>query len=956
MTENKAGKTDNFRSLTVTLALAFLFLTLTILLLSSFLELYLSFQSQQQNISKEQNLIAQNAADTVKSFIQEKNSILKTTADLSSLTTLEQLAQKGTLDKLLGRESSFRQLIFLDTQNQEKASVSRLSKSMSGKLIDKFDETTISDFKQGKEIISQVYIDPNTSEPMIVITTPVKNIFGDFQGTLLAEVNLKFMWDLVSTLKIGKTGQAFVVDKKGNLLAYGDISRVLKGENVKSLPEVAEFTRMTPENHVSEIGISKGINGNTVVTTHIHLDIPDWAVVVEMPISEAYGTVIYQFEFTLFIILSAAVFTMVVGISLSRKISWPIITLRDAAEKIKEGNLNTRIVVQSDNEIGQLAKSFNQMAVQLQQSYGLLEQKVKERTAELEEAKKELEMKLQDLNKNKSAMLNLLEDAKNLENDLKIERDRAKAIVSSIGEGLVVVDGNYKVIQANLTAENLLEIHLRNLIGSNWIKTVQLYIGEQKASEEERTIIKTIKQGKSFTTDINDNCYYICPSGKKFPITTVTTPLIGEKINGAVIVFRDVTKDKEVQKTIEKTVEERTRELNDKTGALRMANDKISEGWLQLQEEKATLSSSIQNLSLGFILFELDGNILTMNQNATKLLSIDPYEKSFNNIEKLFPAEINLHDKHVISTREKRMVELKDVLYSNKFLHIYFSPIIITEKNNEVIGTVCLIEDITEAKSLERSRNEFFSIASHELRTPLTAIRGNTSLIQEFYKDKLPDEEIKEMIADIHESAIRLIDIVNDFLDMSRLEQGKMEFKKEKFDICALINEVLKEFQTTGSQKKLYMEYHQPSCQIPMVQADRNRTKQVLFNLLGNGLKFTEEGGITIDTEIRENNIAVRVKDTGHGIPKEAQPLLFRKFQQAEENILTRDATRGTGLGLYISRLMIEGMKGEIHLEYSEAGIGSSFVFTLPVVEQNSNAISSNSPVPVTITTQSPII
>jgi methyl-accepting chemotaxis protein len=396
---------NKIKSLTVTLAVAFLSFSLITLLLSSILELYLSFQTKQLSISKEQNLIAQNAADTVKSFIQEKYSILKTTADLSSLNTIEQLAQKGILDTLLGREPSFRQLIFIDGQNQEKAAVSRLSKSTSGKLLDKLDKTTIENLKQSKEVFSQVYIDPVTSEPMMVMTSSVQNVFGDFQGTLLAEVNLKFMWDLVGTLKIGKSGQAFVVDKKGNLLAFADINRVLKGENLSSLHEVAEFIEMSSQNHKNDTLISKGINGNTVVTNHVHLDMPDWAMVVELPIGEAYETIIYQLEFTAVIVLVILLFTIVIGLFLSKSITKPIVYLRDGAEKIKEGNFDTRIDISSNDEIGQLADSFNHMASKLQESYRDLELKVTERTTQLEESKKELENNISELEKTNKLMV-----------------------------------------------------------------------------------------------------------------------------------------------------------------------------------------------------------------------------------------------------------------------------------------------------------------------------------------------------------------------------------------------------------------------------------------------------------------------------------------------------------------------------------------------------------------------
>jgi signal transduction histidine kinase len=187
------------------------------------------------------------------------------------------------------------------------------------------------------------------------------------------------------------------------------------------------------------------------------------------------------------------------------------------------------------------------------------------------------------------------------------------------------------------------------------------------------------------------------------------------------------------------------------------------------------------------------------------------------------------------------------------------------------------------------------------------------------------------MIGDIHKSSMRLISIVNDFLDTSRLELGKMEFKKEKVSMEGLIDEILKEFTTTGSMKKLYLEAEKSKTKIPSVLADRDRTRQILINLIGNAIKFTEKGGIKIKIEPEKTSVKVLVADTGKGISPESQNLLFRKFQQATESIFTRDAINGTGLGLYISRMMAEGMGGEVRLESSAVGKGSVFSLTLPV-------------------------
>lgn len=403
---NKVEK-RKYRSLTITLAIAFLILSLTILLISNGLQLYFNFQTQQQIAINQQNLIAQNAANTVKSFIQEKFSIMETTANLGNLMTAQSQEQKQVLDKLLGVEPSFRQLILLDKQKQE-IEVSRLSQAAS-KLKDRLDNNLLNQIKDGKIHVGTIYVDDVTSEPMVIMTAPVKNIFGDFEGTLIAEVNLKFMWDLVDKIKIGNSGLSYVVDKSGNLIAFGDISRVLRGENLSSLAEVNEFmVGREPPNQIANI--SKGIKGTDVVSTFIPLGMPDWAVVVELPVDEAYAPIIQQLRFTVFVIILTIALALILGVYLSRRIANPIINLRNAAIKVGEGRLETKIDIETRDEIGQLAYAFRQMTYDLKKSRAKiinysrnLEKKVDERTSELNK-------KVEELTESERAMTNMTED------------------------------------------------------------------------------------------------------------------------------------------------------------------------------------------------------------------------------------------------------------------------------------------------------------------------------------------------------------------------------------------------------------------------------------------------------------------------------------------------------------------------------------------------------------------
>jgi|WetSurMetagenome_2_1015567.scaffolds.fasta_scaffold04918_4 signal transduction histidine kinase/sensor domain CHASE-containing protein len=375
---------------------------------------------------------------------------------------------------------------------------------------------------------------------------------------------------------------------------------------------------------------------------------------------------------------------------------------------------------------------------------------------------------------------------------------------------------------------------------------------------------------------------------------------------------------------------------------------KVMERTSQLAQEQARLQASISSLPVGFVMTDAQENVIVMNGIAKSILCYNSGNRPSGALTK---NEVRSYDCNLDEIKDrlknsfdaklaidnvikyKKPFELKELTLDDMSLHIFITPITIMEEEEfAVIGSVMLIENITEQKIIDRSKDEFFSIASHELRTPLTAIRGNTSMILDYYKDQLKDPQVKEMIDDVHESSIRLIEIVNDFLDTSRLELGKMEFKKTVVDLAQLIPIVIKEYQVTGSRKRLHIGFENTE-KMPSVAADTDRLRQVLINLIGNGLKFTTEGGITISLKQEGDFVKTIVSDTGIGISEASQKLLFRKFQQAENNIFTRDTTQGTGLGLYVSKMIVEGMGGKIKLESSVVNKGSVFSFTLPIAK-----------------------
>ncbi len=364
----RSKKRKRFRSLTVSLAIAFLTLILGVLFISSSLEVYSGIKTQRKVVANQQQLIAQDAARKVNAFIQEKLIMLEAAASIGNLLNAHQEEQRLVLEKLIGLEPAFRQLALLDEKAREVTRTSRLSSFIASRINRRDTGKIFLQVRQGRNYITPVYIDEITSEPLVQMAVPVTDVFKDFKGVLIAELNLKFIWDLIGRIKIGKRGVAYVVDKNGNLIAFGDISRVLKGENLSYLPEVSEFVLGDELTHRSSADISKGIQKTLVVSNHAHLGSPDWAVVVEMPVSEAYETVFSQIKLTLLIMLTSFMLAVGAGIYLSKRITRPIIALRDAARKIGEGNLDTHLKVTSNDETGELAIGFNQMVKDLKRT------------------------------------------------------------------------------------------------------------------------------------------------------------------------------------------------------------------------------------------------------------------------------------------------------------------------------------------------------------------------------------------------------------------------------------------------------------------------------------------------------------------------------------------------------------------------------------------------------------
>jgi two-component system phosphate regulon sensor histidine kinase PhoR len=383
------------------------------------------------------------------------------------------------------------------------------------------------------------------------------------------------------------------------------------------------------------------------------------------------------------------------------------------------------------------------------------------------------------------------------------------------------------------------------------------------------------------------------------------------------------------------------RDFNDMAEKLKASYEGLEIEKDKLEESDALMHTMVENLPVGVLLVDAETKlVLLMNRAAAEITGLSvpevtgkDYGETFNIVTEkgtVYPIPDRplygaLHDG--VTVHKTDMVIVRP---SGERRNISSTAAPIRDKEGKIATAVSVFSDITEARIMERSRNEFFAVASHELRTPLTAIRGNADMILDMYADQISDPNLKEMLQDIETSSVRMIAMVNDFLEVSRLEQGKIEVKKESFALPPVIEQVIRNLTEMVHAKGLTLAFT-PVDGLPLVCADPGRVEQVLVNLIGNAVKFTKEGGVHITIAFEGASVKVRVTDTGIGISEQNQALLFRKFQQAGEYVLARDVSQSTGLGLYICRLMAQSMGGEVVLEKSELGKGSTFLFVIPL-------------------------
>jgi signal transduction histidine kinase len=935
------------------------------LLTNGLFEIWFSYQENKQALTRIQREQAEAAAAKIGQFIKDIEGQIGWTTQLPwTASALEQ--RRFDALRLLRQVPAITELAQLDASGKEQLRVSRLAMDAVGVGTD-FSK----DPKFTEAVAKKIYYGPvyfrRESEPYM--TLAMAGARRD-AGVSVAEVNLKFIWDVVSQIKVGKKGQAFVVDSRGRLIAHPDISLVLRNTDLMRLDYVkaARETEGAPAREGVEI--VKDVQGREVLTAHAAILPLRWLMFVELPIDEAYAPLYDSIKRSSLLLVGGLTLAFLAGLFLARKMIVPIQRLREGAAQIGAGNLEQRISIKTGDELEALADQFNDMAGRLEESYAGLEQKVEDRTHELTEALEQ-----------QTATSQVLQVISSSPGDLKpifeaILENATRMCQASFGT-VYRFDGTLFHMESSLGEPQAL-LEFRRQRGA-----FPPVPGEP---------LGRMVQTKSVIRTADDTTEAVQSPAARLggARSHIAVPMFkDDELVGAITIYRQ-----EVQPFTDKQVElvesfasqaviaiENVRLLNE----LRARTDDLARSVGELQalgEVSQAVNSTL----------DLEQVLTTIVQRAVQLSRTDAgaiyvfdearqefrlratYGMSDEMIVAITDRHIGTADAHIgPSATQRKPIQVADIQdepssavneinLREGYRALLILPLL---RPDQIVGalvvrrkkpgefpkpTIDLLETFADqsvvaiqnarlfseieekGKQLavaSQHKSQFLANMSHELRTPLNAILGYTELILDGIYGEAP-EKAQVVLKRVESNGRHLLGLINDVLDLSKIEAGQLTLTLTDYSMKDVLYNVFSAVEPLANDKKLGFKVEaQPD--MPKGHGDERRLTQVVLNLVGNAIKFSDTGAVVIKASSTNGSFTVAVQDNGPGISQADQGKIFEEFQQADNSATKKKG--GTGLGLSISRRIVEMHGGKLWVE-SELGKGSVFQFTLPIQVQ----------------------
>jgi len=923
------------------------------LLASGAISIYFSYQEQKSALGNLQHEKAIAAASRIEQYIRQVEQQLAYAA-LPQLDASDVELRRIEFLKLLRQVPEVTDIAQVDKDGREQVSVSRLGMDQLNSGKDRSQEPAFLNAKRGQPWVGPVYFRKET-EPYMTIGI---RSGSDTGPVTIADVNLKFIWDVVSRIKIGEKGKAYVVDRGGYLVADPDIGLVLRKTNLSDL----EHVKLRDWNDAAME--SRDLANTEVLVAMAPIESLDWRVFVEQPVVEVTAKLYASVLRTGLLLLGGLVISAIGALALARGMVRPIRTLSEGAQRIGEGNLDQKIEVRTGDELEALADRFNRMSSQLRESYAGLERKVEERTEELQSSL-EQQTAISEILRVISA------SPTDVQPVLDAVAERAAILCNAPFARVMMIDGNELApvaahsIDAGLctVATDRVPFDRTSMSGRAVIdrETVHLadvlpvldseFPGARENMLRFRCravlVVPLIREGGAYGA-----IFMARHEPGLFPPNQVA--LVQTFAQQAAIaidnvrLFNETTEALDQQRASGEVLSAISNSIADTSPVF----DKILSSCERLFEGTVIAIELVDGSGIIHVA-ALRGPPLTPDRrdvgplaSGASISAEAMLSRTVRHYPDLVVAEhVPERSRRAYADVGVRGVIVAPMLWKGEALGVISvgraNAGAFTDKEIALLRTFAdqaviaiqnahLFHEIADkSRQLEianQHKSAFLASMSHELRTPLNAIIGFSEVLLARFFGEL-NEKQDDYLKDIHSSGKHLLDLINDVLDLSKVEAGRMDLELSQFDLPAALSDAMTLVRERAMKHGIALHLTVAPGLGP-IEADERKFKQIVLNLLSNAVKFTPDGGrIDVSAHREADGILVAVKDTGIGIAQQDQAAVFEEFRQVGTDYTKKH--EGTGLGLALTRRFVELHGGRIGLT-SEVGRGSTFHFTLP--------------------------